>query len=904
MSFLGGSVCLERRLTQTASLHILLGHQAGLQFWGDCVIGKQVSHYRILEKLGSGGMGVVYRAEDLKLQRTVALKFLRPDALLSPQDRARFTYEARAASALEHSNICSIFEIDETEDGQMFICMPCYEGATLREKIAAGPLKIPEAIDIAIQLAEGLQEAHDKGIVHRDIKSGNIIVTDKGQVKIMDFGLAKTDRTTRLTSTGVTLGTVAYMSPEQARGDKTTHVTDIWSAGVVLYEMIAGHLPFQADLDQAAMYMILNQEPEPLTAIRTGVPMELERITNKAMAKRPEERYQSARELVADLTALRRRMESEKPPTAAQTPTVAARKRFRRRTISVALVVLVVIAATTVYFGTRRERPIPQARPFQVTGADAWQSEPVLSPDGSRIAYISDESGNPDLYVVGVHGGNPLRLTDDPHIESSPAWFPDGSSIAFVSERGGTESVWKTGELGGSPTLLLADASYPSISPDGKRIAFSRKDAKGQRRIATAALSAPENVKVLTGDSDGLWNHIDAAWSPDGQYICYSARHNLWIVPSDGGKARRLTTDDALDCEPAWSPDGRYIYFCSYREETVALWRVASRGGRPERVTMGSARECSPSICSSGMRLAYATRTGKPYPVIRDTESGKDAQLPNLEGSFMASIAPDASSIVFSSDRWGSNTDLWLQPMSGTSQNGAPVRLTDHAGIASQPAFSPDGKWVAYYRITGKERDIWVVPVGGGQPARFSEDAAPDYHPAWSPDGSMLAFVSSREGRPEIWVAPFSEGRRTGPPKKINTDNMSALAPSWSPDGKSIAFLGSHKDADEVFLVPLDGSSEIMPVTTNCYALRVHWNAWKTSDRLLVSGTWGESQYTLRTVSLDGRRVEPFEPPIQFGTGPDVAAVFDVSADGRFIVYAKADPKGDVWVLESKKLQY
>jgi serine/threonine-protein kinase len=274
------------------------------------MIGKTISHYKIIDELGSGGMGVVYKAEDTKLHRMVALKFLPPPLTRDAGARERFTREAQAASALDHPNVCTIHEIDETDDGRTFIVMACYEGETLRERIGHSPLAIGEALDIACQMAEGLHEAHEKEIVHRDVKPANIMVTGRGQVKIMDFGLAKLREKTILTREGTTLGTVAYMSPEQARGDEVDRRTDIWSLGVVIYEMVTGRRPFKGDYEQAVIYSILNDAPEPMTALRTGVPRELERVTAKALAKDPKDRYQHADELLVDLRKLKAQLDT------------------------------------------------------------------------------------------------------------------------------------------------------------------------------------------------------------------------------------------------------------------------------------------------------------------------------------------------------------------------------------------------------------------------------------------------------------------------------------------------------------------------------------------------------------------------------------------------------------------
>ncbi|UCE18627.1 MAG: serine/threonine protein kinase, partial [Gemmatimonadota bacterium] len=275
------------------------------------MIGETISHYKILEKIGEGGMGVVYLVEDTKLKRTVALKFLPPELTRDSEAKERFIHEARAAAALSHSNICTIHEIDESE-GQSFIAMEHMEGGSLKDKISEGPLKLDEAMDIAIQVAQGLDKAHQKGIVHRDIKPANIFVTEDGVVKILDFGLAKLRGQKKLTKEGTTVGTVAYMSPEQTRGDEVDHRTDIWSLGIVLYEMVTGQLPFKGDYDQAVVYSILNEETEPMTGLRTGVPMELERIAKKTMKKNPDERYQNISDMLVDLKAVIKDVEPSK----------------------------------------------------------------------------------------------------------------------------------------------------------------------------------------------------------------------------------------------------------------------------------------------------------------------------------------------------------------------------------------------------------------------------------------------------------------------------------------------------------------------------------------------------------------------------------------------------------------
>jgi serine/threonine protein kinase/tetratricopeptide (TPR) repeat protein len=306
------------------------------------MIGKQVSHYKILSKLGEGGMGIVYEAQDTKLDRTVALKFLPPELMRDEDSKTRFIHEAKAAAALSHPNICTIFEIDEAE-GQTFIAMECVEGMSLKERIAGGPLALEQAIDVASQILQGLQKAHEKGIVHRDIKPGNIMLTADGRAKIMDFGLAKLSGATKVTKTGTTVGTAAYMSPEQARGDEIDRRSDIWSVGVMLHEMLTGQVPFRGEYGEAVLYSILNEAPEPVTSLRTGVPIDLERVVEKALTKNPAERYQHAEEMLVDLRRAGRKAEPARSKGPARSAVEVPRKRPVRR-IALPIGIAVILA--------------------------------------------------------------------------------------------------------------------------------------------------------------------------------------------------------------------------------------------------------------------------------------------------------------------------------------------------------------------------------------------------------------------------------------------------------------------------------------------------------------------------------------------------------------------------------
>jgi eukaryotic-like serine/threonine-protein kinase len=859
----------------------------------DSLVGKTISHYRIIERIGAGGMGVVYKAEDTKLGRTVALKFLPPEMTRDRKAKERFVQEARAASAIEHSNICTIFEVDEIEDDRIFIAMACYEGRTLKDRIAEGPLEIREALDIASQAAHGLAKAHAHGIVHRDIKPGNIFITDDHEVKIVDFGLAKLAGQVRLTSTGKTMGTVSYMSPEQARGEETGPKTDIWALGVVLYEMVTGEVPFKGDYDVAAIYSIMNDAPPAMSGIRPGMPEELENIVKKALARNQTDRYENANEMLSDLSALKQQLDFS---TFTGTNEWKFKSKGRRWIFAVAAAAVAIAAAVVWWAVANREgsqHGLPgQAHP--VTLGDAWQGEPALSPDGSRIAYTSDESGNKDIYITTASGESAQRITSDPAPDYSPAWFRDGEEIAFVSERGGTPGIWKMSSLGSGPTPLIKDAIDPAISPDGTRIAFTALLPGGDQRIAVSSLADPENFTVLTGADGGMWEHRRAAWSPDGKTICYAARQDLWTVPASGGAPRRLTSGGLYDFYPSWSSDGKHVYFSSERGGILALWRIGARGGEPERRTQGPGNEYDPNISRDGSRLACATQQEPAALHIRDLRSGTDRKVPGMRGDCLPAIAPDGSKVVFTSDRAGRTFDLWMQPLDRGMPSGNPQRLTKDTAHASCPAFSRDGKWIAYYRILGEQRDIYTIPASGGRPIRFTDDPAPDFQPSWSPDGSKLVFVSERGGGSHLWIAPVSEGRPAGPAVRITNDTVRVLAPAWSPDGARIAYVG----ASDAWIVPADGATPGRRITSGAQAQTVRWDF--AGGSLLVSGGWGEDSVSLRRVSPDGGAVEPMDPYVFIGP-KDAIGTFDVSMDGRFVAFYRENNRGNIWIHEAKK---
>ncbi|MGA2261467.1 MAG: protein kinase [Acidobacteriota bacterium] len=428
------------------------------------MIGSTLGHYRILEKVGAGGMGEVYRARDEHLQRDVAIKILPPETMGDESSRKRFHKEALALAKLNHPNIETIFDFD-TQSGSDFLVMEYIPGQTVIERLATNPLPERDIVRLGIQLAEGLAAAHEQGIVHRDLKPANLLITPEGRFKILDFGLAKLlhpDIATATTesSTCAVAGTLPYMAPEQLSGGAVDSRTDIYAFGNVIYEMATGRRPFPQSISAALISDILVKSPPAPGSLRSDLSPRLEEIILKCLEKDPENRYQSVKEILVDM----RRSSS---PSNGMLP-VESRPAPRRRKLIIGAIAATLAAAAIVFLLIWQigagSRPVPMYGLFQVTRTEASESEPAISPDGEQIAYTSEESGHSEIYVIDIRGRNPIRLTNDRATDTSPAWFPDGRSIAFTSDREGTRAIWKIEPPSGGATLVVPDAEHPTAS--------------------------------------------------------------------------------------------------------------------------------------------------------------------------------------------------------------------------------------------------------------------------------------------------------------------------------------------------------------------------------------------------------------------------------------------------------
>ncbi len=879
--------------------------------------GHTLSHYQIIEKIGEGGMGVVYRAEDSRLKRPVAIKLLPADRVADPERKKRFIKEARAASALNHPNIITIHDIDAAE-GLDFIVMEYLAGTTLDRQLPRKGMPISKVLDLGIQMADALAAAHSAGIVHRDLKPSNVMVSESGKVKVLDFGLAKlVERTTpnadedptadspkssTSTEEGVIVGTVAYMSPEQAEGKKLDARSDIFSFGAVLYEMASGQRAFQGESAVSILASIIRGEPKQLGEIVFHLPAEFEKVVQRCLKKEPDRRFQSIADVRVELQEVKEQPDPKRLALQSVPPEVREPGWLRRWGMpAVALLVLIIVAGAVGWWVRQSPDDLPKFTSIPVTKTDGWEGQPALSPDGGRIAYTSNETGNLDIFVIGWRGGTPQNLTQHPAQDEYPAWFPDGSAILFASDRDGKRGIWKMNQLGRDEVLVIPSGNQPAVSPDGRQVAFTVEGEQGYTRIGVASLEQPRETRTLTVD-DGPFGHSNPAWSPDGKSICYSARHNLWSIPVKGGTAHPLTRDNEFDSDPCWSPGGRFVYFTSRRGGTTGLWRQVIGDRSARRLTLGMATECHPSLSRDGRRLAYSTGGPQTTLIFRTRSSGLEVELSRVADDQNPSISPDNRTIAIISRRL--SPDLRLGLLALTEEGGpAPLRrLTDQPGIHQQPRFSHNGKWIAYHQVVGTDRDIWVSRVSGDPPVRITTGPSSDVHPAWSPDDSQIAFASDRDGRPGvlgIWIMGIREDKPTGSPRRLKTPEVvSAYAPDWSPDGSRIAFIGVEHGMAEVWVASLSGSSKTVRVTDGAKASRVRWDG--ATGGWLVSGRWGESQLSIKSIPSSGSPPVDLAPPVVLG--PDEpSGCFDLSYDARFLAFVRQSMRGDIWVLETEE---
>ena len=754
--------------------------------------GIQVGPYKIVAPLGAGGMGEVFVAEDTRLGRKVALKALPVEMAADPERRARFEREARAVAALNHPNIVTLHSVEE-ENGAQFITMELVEGEGLSERIPKGGMSLGKLFDVAIPLADALASAHKQGITHRDLKPNNIMITPEGRVKVLDFGLAKLGMevgggaggahmpTATVTREGKILGTVSYMSPEQAEGKPVDPRSDVFSLGVLLYEMTTGLRPFEGDTPVSTITSIMRDEPVSITELNGTLPRHLGRIIRRCLNKDPDRRYQSAVGLRNELEQLKTEVDSgelDAPTTAAAGvvanagasavagthPGAKPARRFKKRWIALAAMIVVAVALVGLGYGMRgggnafpaaAAAPV-QARYTQLTSSAGREMFPSIAPDGKSFLYTGNGGGDGDIFLQRVGGDRPLNLTEDSPAHDFMAVFsPDGEHIAFVSDRDG-HGIYLMGSMGSSVRRVTEFGYNPTWSPDGTRIAFAEEPIfEPRNRNVTSPLwivdvESGETRKVAEGDA------VQPSWSPDGTRIaCWgtfgkTAQRDLVTIDVESGEAVKLTDDKPVDWNPAWSPDGGQLYFSSDRGGVLNLWRI------PVDPRSGLAR-------------------GEPVPIT--TPAGWVGGI---------SVSRDGSKVVYSDLEIRTRIETVDLDPSKARLTGSPRKIFGGSRQVRDLAISPDGEWVAF-PLTGTQEDICVVRHDGTGFRQLTDDPAKDRGVSWTPDG-RIAFYSNRSGGYEAWtIRPDGSGL-----SQLTSDSPHPVwFPQISPDGSRLIYVNA-----------------------------------------------------------------------------------------------------------------
>ena len=883
------------------------------------MVGTTISHYKILEKIGQGGMGEVFLAQDASLDRKVALKFLPEDLREDPVAHKRFLREAKSAAALDHPYICKIYEVGEAEE-KSFLSMEYLEGETLKDKLARGPLPFKEALKTAVELAEAVEKAHGKGIVHRDLKPSNVMLTPEGHVKVMDFGLAKrllpTDAgsqeqttSTSLTGSGTTLGTLAYMSPEQLRGQQVDTRSDIFSFGVVLYEMLTGVHPFKKAQSVETSTAILNEVPPPLSRYLNEVPAVLQHTVRKMLAKKPDRRYQSIREVRTDVDEL---LEHEDYPAQAGEVGAsqvgaetypASRLMSWRGSFIVAIILGLAVLSYFAWRGTTSDQPssgLPKPTHRQITFVGN-ASFPAISPDGQFIAYLAGEPEQTKVMVQDIAGGQDLEVFEDRGFFGGLRWAPGGSGL-LVSLSSETKSgIFLIPRLGGSTRRVANVHNSLSCSPDGSQIARIRT---GSKKIVLTDKRTGETTFIPLKGSFTFLGDVD--WSPKGSWLAFHTtndqeRHVLWTVSRDGGQQEKvLEVFDTLS-SARWSPQGDGIYYFRGKRRIKELWKI-------------------PVSASTGKP------TGSPSLLLTGLEAGP-----------YFTVSRNGSRLLYTREPGYSN--LWLAILESSEKNPTVTteQLTRGTSWDVDPSISPDGTRIAFSRSHGQTSNIFVVPIEGGTPQQVTFFNSINSHPVWSPDGQEIAFGSSEGGRYTVWkvraaggtphqfvqshlsgtsMLSWAPGRDLLYPRPGNrnfhlldpvTEEERPLArddsvgwmfyPVYSPDGDRVAVLRNRKPGvgRSLWIISVEDSSEVL--------------LKKLEKRMIIPIGW----------SLDGQWIYGIDPglkapgakliavPVSSGqretlvTLPSDTSFSDsnMSSDGRHIVYAAAETQSDVWLVEN-----
>ena len=882
------------------------------------LVGQTIGPYQIEAELGKGGMGEVFLAQDSRLRRKVALKFLPAFFTTDERRLRRFEQEAHAASALNHPNILTIYELGRFNE-KLFIATEFVDGETLRQRLFNGRMRTDEVLRVADQVGSALAASHDAGIIHRDIKPENIMVRRDGIVKVLDFGLAKL--VTRLsddpeaktltlfkTEPGTVMGTAQYMSPEQARGFDVDSRTDIWSLGVILYEMVCGKPPFAGPTTSDVLVAILDREPLPPNPRESEITPEFWQIIKRALRKDREERYQTIQDLLFDL----RHMETEtdfagklrsSKPAKLSSELIDTESRDRAfvkapRTLQFVVISALLIGALTFVgykFWSKREglvsspsSSIKHSEQHLISTFSGSHRAASFSPDGRMIAFIDAAHGAlPQVWVKDLSEGKPVQITSGEDPADRPRWSPRNDQIVYTRRSQGTDGIWAVPPGGGASHKVIEGGRNPNWSWDGTRLVFERgydiwtanADGGDQRKVG----GVPPTDYHLTADRM-------PAFSPNGALIAFFQKSkgphgDYWVVPSEGGQARRLTFDDSFGGAPAWTPDGQSIVFPSQRAGSLTLWKVPAVGGEPEPVLMGTGEDTDPEISRDGRRLIYTNTRNNYMLTITDPATGRQKELHQSRSDTVnPSFSPQGDKILFFGFAEGGGLHLYVVNADGTNLN----QLTRGKGEQNvHPQWSADGSAVYFYqhRPTTSFRKLSLHDGGITELVRGWEWSTHN-HASVDPEGTRIIYTRMDSGKPAAtMIRDLATGGETA-------FTMPLRFARWSRDGRFIAGTNVKEpwSDSEITVCAVDGG----PCRALARGYHPHWSGDGTLIYFYKVSNFRDGE-ELWAISRDGvgeRKIVDLRPLHPIGE------FFDVSSTGQVVWVQYRVGKHELWVRD------
>ncbi|MFC1559428.1 protein kinase [Gemmatimonadota bacterium] len=853
---------------------------------------QQVGHYKILEKLGAGGMGEVWLAEDTQLGRKTALKVLPAKFGSDPERLARLQREARAAAALNNPHVCTIYEVSETED-QIFFSMEYVDGSTLDELIPSDGLPTEMILSYGVQIAEGVAHAHENGILHRDLKSTNVMVTNEGRVKVLDFGLAKqlhreevdhyTKSQASLTEAGAVVGTLSYIAPEVLRGEQADGRSDLWAIGVLLFQAATGVLPFQGQTGFELTSAILTESvPEFPAQVKPG----LQAVIRRCLSKDPTQRYRSADQLKAALEALCSDISLVPAPT--------SRSKEPRRTILYGFISTTVLIAIGTFWIIHNSHPMEPAfyNERHITSTESYTSHPSFSPDGNRLAFRwtrgPEGSG---IYIGAVDGGIPRFLVENAYY---PVWSPDGRWIAYLLEKDDV-SYWVyriLAEGGSAPQRIGESTTHPDgiayywglgWSPDGRSLAIVDQES-AQLPHSIYILSVDGEKRRLTTPSSSSERDILPVFSPDGEKLAFVRQEShiktrdIYILPLKGGEPYRITFDNREIRGLDWMPDGKSIVFSSGRNENQLLlwWIRIKTGSEPTLLNIGQGtRELS--INSRGDRIAYSIESLENWDIMSVNGPNADERpvspfIPSrVSNDLYPDLSPDGEYVAYHSNRSGSGLAVWISDKDG--QNHREIASMHDLGVT--PRWSPDGRKLVFIgrdNDQGQGSSLYILDdIEKPFPRRLTiEDSVSVTFPSWSRDGQKVYFSSDRSEEIQVWTIPADGGRANQLTLEHGEEGFE------SEDGRYYYY--HRRPENQICRIPVEGGSEEVVLDRDINTCR--WTIW--SNLILFFTRSLAGKHIIESYNLDTLESSQV---VEFPSNPGFVFGMTVSSDGSTILF-------------------